>query len=316
MGKPIFYFILLISLNCFINNAQANTGKMSQNQEIITFFDDYMQHYNDYIKDADNTNALKQMATTYHKSAFQVISGVPISPLDNLNELAKGSGRFLDSLVAQGVAYIKWQKINIELLTDVTAYASNVGVRYKKDGTVFNRAAADYLLIKTQAGWKIVTLVLRSSQERNNSKLIPEVNAFLTAYLKHHNDALEDEGDDSTQMMPALMAVSEDLNLPAINVTQDGNFVLFTSKQQIAKDTQSFIFDLKKQGVTHINYDKTQIKMLTNETALASNIASINKADNSALFKFGMTYLIRKGDKGWKIITRTTHPLNNILRIN
>jgi uncharacterized protein YeeX (DUF496 family) len=317
MKTLIFCSLLLITaFNFFVNDAQANKGQVSLNQEIITFFDNYMQHYNDYIKDTSNTDALKQMAATYHKSAFQVISGVPISPLDNPDELAKGAQRFLDSLVAQGVAKIKWQKVNIELLTDVSAYASNVGVRYKKDGQIFNKAAADYLLVKTAQGWKIAVLVLRSIDEIKKPKQLKEVKQFIATYLKNYNDTIDDDGAYNNETMPSLLAASKDLSIPAINISAAGNFLLFTSNKQVADDTRTFIFDLKTQDVIRIVYEKIQVKMLTESTALASNIASINKSGNSTLFKIGVTYLINKTDQGWKIIARTIHPADSILRIN
>lgn len=299
-----------------LKSAQASNNQLSQNQEIMIFFDNYMQYYNDYIKDRSNSNALNLLAETYHKSAFQIIPGVPISPLDDTQKIAAGSQRFLDSLVSQGVAHIEWQKVNIELLTEVTAYASNVGVRYKKDGKVLNKAAADYLIVKTPQGWKIAALVLRSVNEAKSAENIREVQGFLANYLKNYNDALSDDSVNNANTIPSLIAASENLYIPAINVTKDGRFVLFTSKKHIADDTKTFILDLKKLGSTYIDYEKIQIKMLTDATALASNVASINKADNSALLKIGATYLIHKTDDGWKIIVRTFHAADNILRIN
>lgn len=316
MKTLLFYLLLFIStFNGFINDCKASKEPLSHHQEIIRFFDNYMQHYNDYIKDRSNTQALKKMAATYHKSAFQIIPGVPVLPLDNVDKLVKGSQRFLDGLVAQGVTYIKWQKVNIELLTDATAYVSNVGVRYKKNGQIFNKAAADYLIVKTAQGWKIATLVLRSIDDVKNPEKIQEIKQFMAKYLKNYNDTLDDDAY-YIETMPSLRAASEDLNIPAINISPVGEFLLFTSKKQVADNTKAFIFDLKTQGATHIAYEKIQIKMLTESTALVSNIASINKSSNSALFKIGATYLINKTQQGWHIITRTIHSADSILRIN
>jgi hypothetical protein len=198
----------------------------------------------------------------------------------------------------------------------VSAYASNVGVRYKKDGQIFNKAAADYLLVKTAQGWKIAVLVLRSIDEIKKPKQLKEVKQFIATYLKNYNDTIDDDGAYNNETMPSLLAASKDLSIPAINISAAGNFLLFTSNKQVADDTRTFIFDLKTQDVIRIVYEKIQVKMLTESTALASNIASINKSGNSTLFKIGVTYLINKTDQGWKIIARTIHPADSILRIN
>lgn len=317
MKLIIFLITMILSVSdCLAHEVEKITTTLTQKQEAIQFFDNYMQHYNDYLSDTNNTSALKTMADGFHLPTFQVIPGVPLRVLNSAESLSKGSQGFLNRLMAQGVAYIKWEKVHIEMLTDKTAYASNVGVRYKKNGEIFNRAAADYIILKTEGSWKIVALVLHSPQPFKNPQLEQEVSDFFAIYLKNYNDTLAYDDDNISGNIPPLVATGEDLNIPAINVSQLGDFLLFESKQQIVADTKAFIFTLKSQGAARINYDKVQIKLLTESTAIVSNIASINSKDSTAMFKIGATYIVNKTPEGWKIILRTIHAPETILNIN
>ena len=293
-----------------VKETQKITSTVESKQEVIRYFDDYMQHYNDYLSDPHNTAVLKSMADNYHLPAFQVIPTIPLKVLNSSENIAKGSQNFLDSLIAQGVASIKWESIHIEMLTKTTAYASNIGIRYKTNGEAFNKAAADFIVLKTENEWKIATLILRSPEPFNNLKIKREVSDFFALYLKNYNRAMAD--DDP---IPHLLAASEDLNIPAINISQKGEFLMLESNQQIGANTKGFIFQLKAQGASDINYDKTQIKLLTETSAIVSNVASINKIDGTALMKIGVTYIVNKTVTGWKIILRTIHAPNNILNI-
>ncbi len=136
----LMYLIMLIMLysnftsciagelsNTKSTQSSENTHIETQKQEIIKYFDDYMQHYNDYLSDNTDMEATYAMAANYHLPTFQIIPGIPLRAVKSADDLAKGSQRFLDSLRTQGVTHIKWEKVQIEILTANTVFASNVG---------------------------------------------------------------------------------------------------------------------------------------------------------------------------------------------
>ncbi len=62
---------------------------------------------------------------------------------------------FLGSLVIRGYDYSDWESLNIHIMNAQTAVAGGITLRYKKDGTLMERAAVSYGLWKTIDGWEI-----------------------------------------------------------------------------------------------------------------------------------------------------------------
>lgn len=69
--------ILLLTPKCLAHKVKEILDKahkigapIVQKLEIIDYFNDYMQHYNDYLSDTSNTKALNSMADSYHLPAF------------------------------------------------------------------------------------------------------------------------------------------------------------------------------------------------------------------------------------------------------
>jgi hypothetical protein len=57
--------------------------------------------------------------------------------------------------VNRGYARSTWEELNVRLLDEQTAIAGGVTVRYRSDGSVFERLGATYGLYRTNEGWKI-----------------------------------------------------------------------------------------------------------------------------------------------------------------
>ncbi|MCF6264067.1 MAG: hypothetical protein L3J24_10830 [Xanthomonadales bacterium] len=167
------------------------------------------------------------------------------------------------------------------------------------------------MFVSASSSHEVEKTVKNAQKNDTNLTIKQEVIQYFDDYMQHYNDYLSDTNNTS-----ALKAMVNNYHLPAINISQLGDFLLFESKQQIVTDTKSFIFALKSQGATHINYDKVQIKMLTESTALLSNTASINNKDGTSMFKVGATYVFNKTPEGWKILLRTIHPPETILNLN
>lgn len=129
-------------------------------QQLQHFFNHYIKHYNDYLHDSSNQEAILKAAKNYHLPAMQIIPNVPVRVINSHQKLATGTQAFLNKLRDSGVDHIKWDKVNIHQLSKKSAIASNIGTRYKKNGEIFNKAAATFMMYKSEEGWKIATLTL------------------------------------------------------------------------------------------------------------------------------------------------------------
>ncbi len=323
MKTIIFLVTMIVSAPyCMVYEVEKVVKKVKKDSttfirklEVVNFFDDYLQYFNDYVTDTSNTSSLKTIAESYHLPTFQMTPGVPLKLVSSIEDLVKGVRGFLNQFIVEGVSSIKWEKLDIQMLTEKMAYVYTIVGHYKDNGDVFNKVGADYFVFKTDGVWKIATLILYSPEPYNNLKIKNEVYEAVFLNLKNYNDILSNDDIDS-DYNPQVISATGKINVPAINISQAGDFVLFESKQQIIADRKSFIFSIKSKGATYINYDTVQIKMLSESTAISSNIASINTKDGVPLFKISVTYLFNRTADGWKIVFRTFHKPETILNLN
>ena len=76
----------------------------------------------------------------------------------------KGVTGFLNGLKEKGVNKVAWEKVEIKLLAENIALASNVAVRYLANGEVYDRAGATYFLNKNPKGWEITAFALHKPE--------------------------------------------------------------------------------------------------------------------------------------------------------
>ncbi len=134
--------------------------KALNHQQLNHFFDDYLKHYNDYLNNSNNKETILQAAESYHLPALQIIPNIPLRVINSHLKLAIGTQNFLNKLRTSGVDHMRWEKVDIHQLSEKSAIASNVGIRYKKNGDIFNKAAATFMMYKSEDGWKIAALTL------------------------------------------------------------------------------------------------------------------------------------------------------------
>lgn len=125
--------------------------KKQSYSEVKLFFDDYLKYYNAIIENPNNQDALVASAENYHSPAIQIIPNIPLRMVHEKQKLMNGSRAFLLSLKEKGVTTIEWENIQIKMLSENSAIASNIGVRYLSDGKIHNKAAATYLLKKSKS---------------------------------------------------------------------------------------------------------------------------------------------------------------------
>jgi hypothetical protein len=69
----------------------------------------------------------------------------------------------LRELRARGYSHTVWAELNVRLLSDATALASGIPVRFLADGRELERVAATYLLHNTAGAWRIMVVVLHDA---------------------------------------------------------------------------------------------------------------------------------------------------------
>ncbi len=113
-----------------------------------------------YFNDFSNLD-LKAIVSYFHRPCvFIVPQGVFV-----FSSAAEVEGfwrpRF-DDLKTLGFGRTERVEANINVLTDDTAMASGMAIRYTKGGSELERRGATFALRKTDDGWKIVTLIHHS----------------------------------------------------------------------------------------------------------------------------------------------------------
>lgn len=74
--------------------------------------------------------------------------------------------------------------------------------------------------------------------------------------------------------------------------------------------------DLKAQGFGRTERVEANIKVLNDNTAMASSRAIRYTEDGSELERRGATFVLRKTDDGWKIVTLIHHSPDNVIKMN
>lgn len=94
------------------------------------------------------------VASFYYEPAMRVGKGGPAVRTTRADQEAFFDG-FLRGLVERGYARSAWEALDVRLLDEQTALASGITLRYRADGSVFERVAVTYGLWRTGEGWRI-----------------------------------------------------------------------------------------------------------------------------------------------------------------
>ncbi len=105
-------------------------------------------------EDAWSRHDARAIAGFYHEPAMRLSKGGPAVRATRADQEAFFAG-FLRGLVARGYARSTWESLEVRLLDPQTAFASGASVRYRADGSVFERVAVTYGLWRAAEGWKI-----------------------------------------------------------------------------------------------------------------------------------------------------------------
>jgi len=161
--------LILIPLSAMLANftllaADTKNLKTANDKvEIQQVFQNYMDKYNHFI----NHQELKPSPVLYAEQVM-LITNSGKSTMLTPESMNKGVTGFLNTLKAKGVNKVAWEKVNIKLLANNIALASNVAVRYLANGEVYDRAGATYFLNKASQGWEISAFALHAPENAFN----------------------------------------------------------------------------------------------------------------------------------------------------
>lgn len=112
-----------------------------------------------------------------------------------------------------------------------------------------------------------------------------------------------------------LDAIVSYFHQPCTFIVPQDVFV-FTSASQVEGFWGPRFDDLKSQGFGRTERAKANIKLLNDNTAIASSKAIRYTEDGSELELRGATFVLRKSDGDWKIVTLIHHSPDNVIQMN
>ncbi|MCL1037876.1 nuclear transport factor 2 family protein [Shewanella submarina] len=151
--------LIAILFTCVSAYSHAETpDNKSDTGQIQAMFTTYMAKYNGYLQTGkfDSTNDLYNQEFVYMSNSQAARTMTPVEFMQQ----AKG---FLDTLKTRGVSAVKWESVNIKPLDENVAIASNVALRLRANGKVYNRVGATYLLKNTEQGWRIAAFTIHNA---------------------------------------------------------------------------------------------------------------------------------------------------------
>ena len=112
-----------------------------------------------------------------------------------------------------------------------------------------------------------------------------------------------------------LKAIVSYFHHPCTFIVPQGVFV-FSSASEVEGFWGPRFDDLKSQGFDRTERAEVYIKVLNDDTAMASSRAIRYTKDGSELERRGATFALRKTDDGWKIVTLIHHSPDNVIKMN
>ena len=112
-----------------------------------------------------------------------------------------------------------------------------------------------------------------------------------------------------------LQAIVSYFHHPCTFIVPQGVFV-FSSASEVEGFWRPRFDDLKAQGFGRTERAEANIKVVNDNTAMASSKAIRYAKDGSELERRGATFALRKTVDGWKIVTLIHHSPDNVLKMN
>ncbi|MGI2259344.1 hypothetical protein [Shewanella sp. GXUN23E] len=160
MNKLCLTAALALSLILSGNILAESIDYGDKQNEIRQLFTAYMDKYNGYLNQGELT-----VPSDIYLDEFMLMSNSQPARTSTPAEFVQQAKGFLGNLKQQGVASVGWESVDISILGDNLALASNVALRIKSDGSLFNRIGATYLLKRTDKGWRIAAFAVHRADQ-------------------------------------------------------------------------------------------------------------------------------------------------------
>ena len=142
------------------SSAVHSTAVDSDKKAIVQLFDNYMARYNHFLQ----TQTLNTSLRLYNDEVT-VMSSQGTANQVSLEVFNQQVPVFLNNLSKNGVHKVSWREVNVRLLDEKLAMASNVAVRYIQSGDIYNQVGATYMLNKLDGEWRISTFAVHDAQK-------------------------------------------------------------------------------------------------------------------------------------------------------
>ena len=112
-----------------------------------------------------------------------------------------------------------------------------------------------------------------------------------------------------------LRAIVSYFHLPCAFITPQAVFVHSTA-DEVEKFWSPGFSDLKESGFDHTERSRASIKILNDNTAMASSLATRYTKDGNELERRGASFLCRNTPNGWKIATVIHHSPDSVIQMS
>jgi ketosteroid isomerase-like protein len=101
---------------------------------------------------------------------------------------------------------------------------------------------------------------------------------------------------------------------PCMLISPQGVAVM-TTREQVVEFFTKVMTDLRERAYVRSVMVDLEAKQLSDTLAIVSGVGVWYKSDGNELQRFGLTYTLRRGDAGWKIVVGAVHDVDAALRL-
>ena len=110
-------------------------------------------------------------------------------------------------------------------------------------------------------------------------------------------------------------AVSQHLTEPLVSI-EPTRTTVYATRADYEAWLKPVLATVKERGYDHADWLQLDLKLLSKELAIASTLLVRYKSDNTEFGRAGATYLMRKVEDRWKIVSLTTHDTATVLKLD
>ncbi|WP_341503085.1 hypothetical protein [Gallaecimonas sp. GXIMD4217] len=147
------------------------------------------------------------------------------------------------------------------------------------------------------------TLVLSTLSANAQTQDDADIKLLFRHYMTKYNHFLQ------TSELKATPALYGDTVMLMSNSVPPRTLTGELMNEQVTK----FLTRLKQQGISRVEWESTNIKRLSPNLAIASNVAARYRRDGSLFNRVGATYYVYKQQGQWRISAFAIHDPGNVL---